>query len=278
MEFQEPISFRCKDYMLSYQNIPPHRLKMHFHGMYEMLWIMHGDASYMIEDTTYRLSEGDIIFTRPNELHTIIFHSDEAYERCFLQFSPSFANFLNAGLTSVFDKLSPQGNIIPAKTADKYDLYHYFREIAECTVNTPPFWHTAAHAQLTLLIIKLNEIFSSNAVPNTYTASADRIDKVAEYLAENTNVTLDELAAKFYMNKYHLCHAFKKRFGLTIKEFVNTRRLAKAKQLIEAGHSITELCYLCGFNDYTTFYKTFKKLTGQTPSDFFANLRTEHTL
>lgn len=276
MQFSEPISYRTEDYMFSYQNIPPHRLTMHLHKMYEILWLMKGDASYIVGNKTYRLNRGDIVVTRPNELHTIIFHSDEIYERCFLQFTDEFASFLNSGLTSFSDKIAEGAdNIIKAETAERYGLYNSFCEIAENTVNQPHFAHTAVQAHITLMLIRLNEIFSSSAFAPRASEPNDRIEKVAAYLNKHTNATLDELSARFYINKYHLCHSFKERYGITVKEFINTRRIAKAKMLIEEGHSITELCYLCGFNDYTTFYKTFKKFTGKTPSDFFAGIRTE---
>ena len=271
MIFDSYISYKSEDYMFSYLSVPPHRLTMHLHNMYEVLWLMHGDASYIIENTTYRLKEGDVIITRPHELHTIIFHSEEQYRRCFLQFSDEFANFLNGSLTSFFEKLPPDASrIISAETAEEHGLYDYFHKIAEYTVEKPPFARTAVQANLALLLIKFNEIFS--AAPSVNQAPRDRIEKIAAYLSSHPNTSLDELAAMFYISKYHLCHSFKSRFGITVKEFINTRRIAKAKRLIEEGYSITELCYLCGFNDYTTFYKTFKKLTGETPSDFFADI------
>ncbi len=275
MKITEPISYKSTEYMFSHAKVAPPKIKMHMHQMYEMLWLMHGDASYMIENTTYRLNEGDIIFTRPNEMHAIIFHSDEYYERSFLQFSPQFANFLNTSLTKVFDHLPKGGNIISAETAEKFGLYRYFEEIAEYTLEKPSFWRAAVHAKLTLLMIDLNTVFKTEISPPPIKEN-DRIEKVAEYLTEHTDATLDELSALFFINKYHLCHAFKDRYGLTIKEFINMRRIMRAKQLIHEGHRITELCYQCGFNDYTTFYKTLKKLTGKTPSDFFKAIKPDN--
>lgn len=268
MVFDKYISFKSDDYLISYLDVPPHKLTMHLHNKYELLWLMHGDASYIIDDTSYRLSEGDILITKPNELHTIIFHSEEHYRRCFIQFSNEFANFLDSNLTSFFDKLSADSNrIIHKDIAEKYNLYSYFENVADYTVNKRPFSHTAVQANISMLLVKLNEVYAS--MPKKTSAPADRIEKIAAYLTQHPNTSLDELASMFFISKYHLCHTFKNRYGITVKEFVNTRRIAKAKMMIEDGHSITELCYLCGFNDYTTFYKTFKKLTGKTPSDFF---------
>ena len=65
-----------------------------------------------------------------------------------------------------------------------------------------------------------------------------------------------------------MCHTFKKQTGITIKEFMNTRKITKAKQMLSEGADIMGLCYECGFNDYSTFYKAFKKLTGKYRNRF----------
>ncbi|MDR3824415.1 MAG: helix-turn-helix transcriptional regulator [Clostridia bacterium] len=91
-----------------------------------------------------------------------------------------------------------------------------------------------------------------------------------KYQSKNisADITLDFLAEKFFINKYYMCHTFKKQTGITIKEFMNTRKITKAKQMLSEGADIMGLCYECGFNDYSTFYKAFKKLTGKSPKDF----------
>lgn len=98
----------------------------------------------------------------------------------------------------------------------------------------------------------------------------NRIDDIIDYLTDNisADITLDFLAEKFFINKYYMCHTFKKQTGITIKEFMNTRKITKAKQMLSEGADIMGLCYECGFNDYSTFYKAFKKLTGKSPKDF----------
>ena len=58
MVFDNNISFKSDDYLISYLDVPPHKLTMHLHNKYELLWLMHGDASYIIDDISYRLCEG----------------------------------------------------------------------------------------------------------------------------------------------------------------------------------------------------------------------------
>ncbi len=67
-----------------------------------------------------------------------------------------------------------------------------------------------------------------------------------------------------------MCHTFKKTdwyYNKGIYEY--KKKITKAKQMLSEGADIMGLCYECGFNDYSTFYKAFKKLTGKSPKDFF---------
>jgi AraC-like DNA-binding protein len=61
---------------------------------------------------------------------------------------------------------------------------------------------------------------------------------------------------------------FKEETGLTIKEFTNTRRIARAKQLLPKYKSVKDLYSVCGFSDYSSFYRTFKRFTGVSPMEF----------
>lgn len=103
----------------------------------------------------------------------------------------------------------------------------------------------------------------------------ERIVKIKNYVDThfNQDLTLEYLCKKFYISKYHLCRIFKSYTGLTVKEYINTRRLTVAKQMIFEGYNLTSVCYECGFKDYSVFYKAFKKFTGKSPRDFFKEHR-----
>jgi AraC-like DNA-binding protein len=67
------------------------------------------------------------------------------------------------------------------------------------------------------------------------------------------------------MSKYHLMHKFKSQTGYTIHSYILQKRLMMANTLIKSGRSITEACTECGFGDYSSFVRAFKKMYGQSP-------------
>jgi AraC-like DNA-binding protein len=266
------ISHRQDEYMYSYvKGNPPDKLKMHLHNYYEFLYFISGDASYIVENNIYHIDKGDIFVTRPGELHTITFHSNALYERCFIQISRDFLSEFN-----LFDRLDSQPlgqhNRIPASIVNEYALPDYFNNVGRYVTHRVSESDAMIKSYFIQFLVTLNSIGVSSAEKPARPSDKhhSRIDDIIDFLTDNItpDITLDFLSEKFFINKYYMCHAFKDKTGLTIKEFTNTRKITRAKNLLSRGADITRLCYDCGFNDYSTFYKTFKKLTGKSPKAF----------
>lgn len=262
------ISHRQNEYLYSYTKDTPPELKMHLHKYYEFLHFQSGDASYIVEDNIYHIDKGDILITRPEELHTLAFHSDKIYERRFMQLSRDFLSEFEVLFKKIDAPMPGTGNRIPRKTAEKYDLYSFFEKIEYYIIHRLPESDAMIKSYFIQFLVRINSI--KNTKKESGSDQSGRIDDILNFLTDNisSDITLDYLADKFYINKYYMCHSFKEHTGLTIKEFMNTRKITRAKNLLQNGAEIMTLCYDCGFNDYSTFYKTFKKLTGKSPKEF----------
>ena len=91
----------------------------------------------------------------------------------------------------------------------------------------------------------------------------------------NKNFSIEHLAKKVCTSKFHFSRIFKKQMGLTCTEYLNKVRVKKAKNLLNNDQlSISEICFLTGYNDLTYFGKVFKTLEGISPSDYRKNLTT----
>ncbi len=105
----------------------------------------------------------------------------------------------------------------------------------------------------------------------------DRINIVFNYVKNNfkDEITLDEIASMVSMTVPSFCRYFKKITNKTFVQFVNECRLVHASKLLaEAPISITEVCFECGFNNFSHFNKSFKTFTGQSPSAYRNQLKT----
>ena len=94
---------------------------------------------------------------------------------------------------------------------------------------------------------------------------------ILRYLNEHytENISLDQLADQFYISKYYLSREFKKEFGTTIIQYLLTKKITNAKELLRySNDSIETIAQHCGIDDASYFNKVFKKIEGCTASEY----------
>jgi YesN/AraC family two-component response regulator len=85
----------------------------------------------------------------------------------------------------------------------------------------------------------------------------------------HTELRLDQVAREAGMSKFRFCRHFKDDTGLTFREFLARRRIARAVELLrDRTRSISEVYLDVGFKDASHFSRVFLKMTGQSPSRF----------
>ena len=99
----------------------------------------------------------------------------------------------------------------------------------------------------------------------------DIIDDIFIYINTHMSeeITLDDLAREFFMNKFHLSKIFKDATNMTIHSCILKRKLSYSKELIEKNIPIIEVYSKCGFGGYTHFFRAFKKEFGMTPRQYY---------
>lgn len=79
---------------------------------------------------------------------------------------------------------------------------------------------------------------------------------------------LEFLAHLRFTSKYHLLRLFKRYYGLTPRQYLTDTRIAKSKEHLKNGMSVTESCFAVGFESLGSFSTLFKAKTGQSPREY----------
>lgn len=106
---------------------------------------------------------------------------------------------------------------------------------------------------------------------DTGSVRSDKLKNVLSYLDEHFTeaISLDDLAKKFYISKYYLSREFKKEYGTTIIQYILTKKITNAKELLRySDASIEEIALLCGIDDASYFNKIFRRMEGCTASEY----------
>ena len=98
-----------------------------------------------------------------------------------------------------------------------------------------------------------------------------------EYIKNNFSekLTLDELAQMSAMSKSCFRKLFFELTGTSVNKFVNICRIRKSVEYIKKGYKITSIYGICGYEDFTTFYRNFKKIMGVSPNKYKNTLKKE---
>ena len=103
-----------------------------------------------------------------------------------------------------------------------------------------------------------------------------KIDRIYKHVNQNftEHISLDEIADKVSMTVPAFCRYFKRVTGKTFTKLVNEYRVVHATKLLsESQMNITDVCFECGFNNFSHFNKIFKEITGKSASKYRKELK-----
>lgn len=117
---------------------------------------------------------------------------------------------------------------------------------------------------------------SSSFAKAGITAESRRVEKVQNYINEHFHeeVRLADLADLAGMSDTAFSRFFKLRTGKSLSDYIIDVRLGRTTRLlVDSTHSISEICYSCGFNNLSNFNRIFLKKKKSTPKAFRENYR-----
>lgn len=226
---------------------------------YDLTYVYAGKATYLVDNTAFQLKKGDFIFISKGQSREAFTDLDDPMH-CF---------------AFNFDYVSLDGNFftLPFNTffhIDKdFELLELYKNFSNVWLEKGYGYKLKARAIFMLIFQKLSLItLHSDMDKNEHKC----IKLVKDYIFENYPMQLDieKLSSIANLNPVYLGYLFKKQTGFTVNEYINRIRVNAASNMLSTGgYNVAEAAYRCGFNDPYYFSKTFKRITGKSPSSLF---------
>ena len=252
------------------------KFEYHHHDFSKIVILIDGDLTYYIEGKSYILKPWDILFINKNEIHKPVVNADKYYERIVIWLNPDFiAKYAqgNNNLLKCFEvAMKNNYNLLRLNMKSIENIKNLIQDIQSCD-NSNEFGSEILKESLFIqLMVLMNRLFlNSDKNRDIEDIQYDKtIEEVLSYINSNleNDLSIDTIASKFFISKYYLMRKFKNQIGSSIHSYVIQKRLILAKSLISDGLSMSTVCSKCGFNDYSSFVRAFKKAYGVSPSNY----------
>ena len=239
---------------------------LHTHLNAELYYFLSGITKVHIDDSVYEASPGDVFLIKPNEPHYFEVATNKPYERIVINFDPRlFENFDKDKyiLHCFYDRENGQKNQYRSSDFSDKSYSILFSDMVKTQKN-----HSVnLYANLFLILKKIADIFNSDIVmesPTTNSMDSAIIRYVNDHLEKPLNVGM--ICQHFFIGRSKLNQIFKHNTGLSPWEYITVKRLSKAQRLLADGYLATKIYELCGFDNYSTFYRAYVKYYGSFPS------------
>jgi AraC-like DNA-binding protein len=241
---------------------------LHCHNFYEVFYFIAGEVSYLVEGKRYVPEPHSLLLIAPHVFHGVKIESDIPYERISLHFVPGFLPPENQSvLLSPFHADYGSAGIYYTDNGDNV-MYPFFKQLMDARFADEAIRELSLRVRLeTLLSQILMSSYSLKGASET-SSSTISVSRIIAYLNDHIadSIRLDDLSATFYISKHHLNKMFRRATGTTVGNYVIHKRVVMAQNLMLQGQTANSAAAAVGFHDYSSFFRSYKKVLGYAPS------------
>lgn len=247
----------------------------HSHDFIELTYIAAGSGTQYAGGNEYAVKKGDIIFVSYGAEHAFCPDGELTYYN--LYFFPEALTKSMDGVSALamlaladFDEMrgGENGGLIRFVGAERQEVESLLSAmVAECALGDA-YSEKIVESYFSVLMGKM---LRKTQMPQDTALHSDAWSELSAYINENftEEISLSSLAKKSFYNPSYFSRAFKKRFGVTLSEYVADKRIAYAAELLRKTElSVESVAQRAGFSDKSSLHRAFTKRYQATPSQY----------
>ena len=251
------------------------------HDFWEFLYVDKGQAEVMADTEGYKLEEGDIIFHKPNEFHSVWANGRIAPNLIVMSFvcnSPAMIFFENKILRI---ETNDEKNILARILEERLNTFDVplYDAITQSRIKESPVVGSQQLIKLYLELFLITLIRNNTYIENQKRISLvtrqrvenDLLNRIIAYMKGNVdnNLMIDDLCNEFAIGRTQLKVLFKEKLDTSAMQFFRHLKMERAKDLIRDGkYNFSEISDLLKFSSVNYFSQSFKRVVGMNPSQY----------
>jgi len=254
----------------------------HYHEFDKIVIFLSGNVTYIVEGKSYHLKPWDILLVRHHDIHKPVIDENSTYERIIIWVQNDFIekqHRKNCDLSSCFEESQEKSfNLIRVRSSLQAEIQTIIGNL-ENSLKSSDFGHDLLSDTYFLqLLVYINRVFldtsfSQDESDLTYDKQITELIKyINTHLGED--LSNETLAKKLYLSKYYLMHRFKEETGYTLHNYIEQKRLLHASELIKDGVPVMKAAEVCGFKEYSTFLRAFKRSFHFSPKELLSDVNS----
>ena len=231
----------------------------HCHPFYEIITVLQGDVLVNIENRSFSARPGAIVVISPGAYHSVTVPSGSKYRRITLLFEEFFVpksiqkRFLERTKT---DFVCYHDDVIPLlsrlqRALEGQSEEGEYQELIEALV-----------VELFYVLVSGESYSEEGETDGTFQIM---IDYIGDHITEK--IKLEDIASAAFVSKSTVCRIFKEKMHTTFKQYLLQKKISYAASLISMGVGSNEAARIVGYENYTGFYKMYRKFLSKSPTN-----------
>lgn len=245
---------------------------VHHHEEYEFFLHVRNGTYYQLGQRVFPLQDYHLLVMQPGQPHGLVSpHPLRDFERLLVQVSAELLEhmqFDGTNARAIIDRCCGQTSApLLLAPQDYLRLQKLAASIPTDSDNLSPLERMEALGYLSVMLSLFCQACTNARRLEHHLTQDSLMQDVYNHLLErfSEDCSLDALAERFNISKFHLSHRFSETYGISLHQFVLRCRVAYAQLLIRQGEPMVSAYYQCGFSDYSAFVRAFSRIVGISP-------------